>query len=95
MLQVEACGQVADQLSEDRFCVVSDLISRLGLGKDARALIVSCDDLGLTYGSNLGVMDALHRGDATCASLMVPAPWARHGAKACLASDDIGVHTSH
>lgn len=89
---VGACGRVVDPSGADRFCSVSDLISRLGLGKDARALIVSCDDLGLTYGSNLGVMDALHRGDATCASLMVPAPWARHGAKACLASDDIGVH---
>ena len=71
---------------------MSELAERLGLGADGRALIVSCDDLGLSHGSNIGVLSALHEGDATCASIMVPAPWARHAATLTHPGDDIGVH---
>ena len=71
---------------------VTELLERLGLPTDARALIISCDDLGLSQASNTGVLSALHEGVATCASLMVPAPWARHAARLVTASDDIGVH---
>ena len=72
--------------------VVTALIERLGLPTDARALIISCDDLGLSQASNTGVLSALHDGVATCASLMVPAPWAHHAAQLVSATDDIGVH---
>ena len=67
------------------------LVERLGLGPTARAVIISCDDLGSCHGANLGVFDALRNGLATCASLMVPAPWARHAAL-MVDGDDIGVH---
>lgn len=67
------------------------LVERLGLGPRGRAVIISCDDLGSCHGANLGVFDALRNGLATCASLMVPAPWARHAAL-MVDGDDIGVH---
>ena len=65
---------------------------RLGHPADARLVIISCDDLGLCHAANVGVYRALREGAATCASLMVPAPWARHAAAMYEAGDDIGVH---
>lgn len=55
-------------------------------------MILSCDDLGAFHASNVGVLTALHDGAATCASLMVPAPWARHAVANLGPSDDVGVH---
>ncbi len=71
---------------------MSSLVERLGYGADTKAVILSCDDLGASHASNVGVFRALHEGSATCASLMVPAPWARHAADNALPEDDIGVH---
>ncbi len=68
------------------------LAERLGHPPDTRLVIISCDDLGSCHAANEGVLDALHHGVATCASLMVPAPWARDAAMRALPSDDIGVH---
>ena len=56
------------------------LAERLGHPADARLVIISCDDLGLCHAANVGVYRAVREGAATCASLMVPAPWARHAA---------------
>lgn len=71
---------------------MTSLVERLGFAPDARALIISCDDLGSCHAANVGVFSALHAGVATCTSLMVPAPWARHAVDAARAGDDIGVH---
>ena len=68
------------------------LAERLGHPADARLVIISCDDLGSCHAANEGVLAALHHGVATCASLMVPAPWARDAAVRCAPTDDIGVH---
>jgi predicted glycoside hydrolase/deacetylase ChbG (UPF0249 family) len=70
------------------------LAERLGHPADAKLLIISCDDLGSCHAANEGVYAALRDGVATCASLMVPAPWARHAAARYDESmgDDIGVH---
>jgi hypothetical protein len=68
------------------------LAERLGFDADSRLVILSCDDLGACHASNVGVLQALHDGAATCASLMVPAPWACQAANALTADDDIGVH---
>ena len=68
------------------------LAQRLGYSGDARLVIISCDDLGSCHAANEGVFAALHDGVASCASLMVPAPWARDAALRCLPDDDIGVH---
>lgn len=71
---------------------MTDLNIRLGFSPEDRVLIISCDDFGLTHSSNEGVISALRNGVATCASIMVPAPWARHAAQLVTADDDIGVH---
>ena len=63
----------------------------MGLADDAKLLIISCDDLGSCHAANLGVYDALRKGPATCASIMMPAPWARHAAS-MYGGEDIGVH---
>ncbi|MEI7546986.1 MAG: ChbG/HpnK family deacetylase, partial [Actinomycetota bacterium] len=68
------------------------LAERLGYSPDARLVIISCDDLGSCHAANEGVFDAIRHGVATCASLMVPAPWARDAAVRHLPTDDIGVH---
>jgi predicted glycoside hydrolase/deacetylase ChbG (UPF0249 family) len=71
--------------------VAGGLAQRLGHPADAKLLIISCDDLGSCHAANEGVFAALRDGVATCASLMVPAPWARHAA-AAYDGDDLGVH---
>ena len=68
------------------------LTERLGYSPGTRLVIISCDDLGSCHAANEGVFDALHQGVATCASLMVPAPWARDAAMRLQPTDDIGVH---
>lgn len=55
-------------------------------------MIISCDDLGSCHGANVGVYQALREGVATCASIMVPAPWALHAASSYSDDLDIGVH---
>ena len=67
------------------------LASRLGHADDAKLVIISCDDLGSCHGATLGVYQALRQGIATCASIMMPAPWARFAANE-YAGEDIGVH---
>jgi chitin disaccharide deacetylase len=67
------------------------LAARLGYEDRAKLLILNCDDLGMCHSANAGVYDALRRGLATSASLMVPCPWAR-GAVAGYRGDDVGVH---
>jgi predicted glycoside hydrolase/deacetylase ChbG (UPF0249 family) len=69
----------------------SSLAERLGHSPDDRLVILSCDDLGSCHAANMGVYAALRSGVATCASVMVPAPWARHAADS-YAGEDIGVH---
>ena len=71
---------------------MNTLAERLGYASDSRLVILSCDDLGASHASNVGVFRALHDGAATCASLMVPAAWARHAADSARPNDDIGVH---
>jgi predicted glycoside hydrolase/deacetylase ChbG (UPF0249 family) len=69
----------------------SVLATRLGYNADARLVIISCDDLGACHGATEGVYGALRHGVATCASIMMPAPWARYAADN-YSGEDIGVH---
>lgn len=71
---------------------MTTLAERLGYRPDTRLVIISCDDLGSCHAANVGVFDAIRNGVATCASLMVPAPWARHAAMMAHPTDDLGVH---
>lgn len=67
------------------------LASRLGYSDDTKLVIMSCDDLGSCHGATVGVYQAIREGVATCASIMMPAPWARYAADMYL-GEDIGVH---
>ena len=67
------------------------LASRLGYSDDAKLVIMSCDDLGSCHGATVGVYQAIREGVATCASIMMPAPWARYAAD-MYRGEDIGVH---
>ncbi len=71
---------------------MSTLAERLGHPADASLVILSCDDLGSCHAANVGVYQAMRDGHATCASLMVPAPWAHHAAAMSRPGDDVGVH---
>ncbi|MEO6651061.1 MAG: ChbG/HpnK family deacetylase [Ilumatobacteraceae bacterium] len=71
---------------------MGSLAERLGYDADAKLVILSCDDLGSCHAANVGVYDAIRNGVATCASIMVPAPWAQHAANLYEPTDDIGVH---
>ncbi|KAA0232436.1 MAG: Carbohydrate deacetylase [Acidimicrobiales bacterium] len=70
---------------------MTELSEQLGYGPEDRIVIVNCDDLGMSHAANVGVFDALRRGVATSASLMVPCPWAREAASR-YRGEDIGVH---
>src|SRR3954447_26198731 len=70
---------------------MTSLAERLGYADDAKLLIVSCDDLGLTHAGNVATYDALRHGLASSASLMVPCPWARDAAGG-YRGEDVGVH---
>jgi chitin disaccharide deacetylase len=72
--------------------VTATLAERLGHRPDDRLVILSCDDLGCCHAANVGVYRAMHEGLATCASIMVPAPWAAAAAQVMSPDDDIGVH---
>ncbi len=69
------------------------LAERLGYRADERLLIVNCDDLGSSLAANAAIDDALRRGFATSATLMVPCPWAEEAAHTCQ-DLDIGVHVT-
>lgn len=71
---------------------MTTLAERLGHAPDVKLVILSCDDLGASHASNVGVFQAMRQGAATCASIMVPAPWACHAANNVAPGDDIGVH---
>ena len=71
---------------------MATLAERLGYDTDAKLVILSCDDLGSCHAANVGVYEALRDGMATCASIMVPAPWAQHAAGMYEPGDDVGVH---
>ena len=67
------------------------LAEDLGYSPDAKLLIVNCDDLGSSRSANVAVYDAVRRGIATSATLMVPCPWSRDAA-AMYRGEDVGVH---
>ena len=69
----------------------SALAERLGFGRDARLLIVNCDDLGSSHAANLATHRALAQGIATDATLMVPCAWAPEAVRLCRGFP-LGVH---
>ena len=48
---------------------------KLGFPKDSKVLIIHVDDVGMSWDSNQGAIQALENGVATSVSLMMPCPW--------------------
>ena len=70
---------------------MTSLAEALGHDPEAKLLIISCDDLGVSYATNSAVYDSLRTGVATSAGLVVPGPWAREAA-ASYRGEDVGTH---
>lgn len=70
---------------------MTSLTEALGYSADARLVIVTCDDLGVSYATNRAVYEALRHGLATSAGLVVPGPWARQAASS-YRGEDVGAH---
>lgn len=71
-----------------------NVAERLGYPADAKMLIVHADDLAVAHSVDAASFDALDRGGATSASIMVPCPWLNE--VAAFAKDhpdaDLGLH---
>jgi len=51
------------------------LLQRLGYPADAKLLIIHADDLAVAHSQDIASFEALDRGAASSASIMVPCPW--------------------
>ena len=70
---------------------IQNLAERLGYAPDARLVILNCDDLGSSHSANLAAIEAVDRGVATSATLMVPCLWAKEAVE-LFQGRDVGVH---
>jgi hypothetical protein len=52
----------------------STYAEKLGYPKGAKVVILHVDDVGMSYDSNLGAIDAMTKGVATSCSVMMPCP---------------------
>jgi hypothetical protein len=57
------------------FAQSTTIAERLGYPRDARLLIIHADDLAVAHSEDVASFDALDKGAATSASIMVPCPW--------------------
>ncbi len=53
----------------------STYAERLGYPKGAKVVILHVDDVGMSYDSNEGAINAIVNGTATSCSVMMPCPW--------------------
>lgn len=67
---------------------------RLGYPADSKLLIIHADDLAVSHSEDIASFDALDRGAATSASIMVPCPWLTEVADYAKAhpAADLGLH---
>ncbi len=54
---------------------VSTYAEKLGYPKGAKVLIIHVDDVGMSYDSNQGAIDAITKGAANSCSVMMPCSW--------------------
>jgi predicted glycoside hydrolase/deacetylase ChbG (UPF0249 family) len=67
---------------------------RLGYPADSKLLIIHADDLAVAHSEDMASFDALDKGAATSASIMVPCPWLTEVADYAKAHPDadLGLH---
>jgi predicted glycoside hydrolase/deacetylase ChbG (UPF0249 family) len=53
----------------------STYAEKLGFPKNAKVLILHVDDVGMSFDSNEGAINAITKGVATSCSMMMPCPW--------------------
>jgi predicted glycoside hydrolase/deacetylase ChbG (UPF0249 family) len=73
---------------------LNEFLKKMGYGPDDRVLITHIDDMGFCHAANVASEACLDSGAASCASIIVNAPWFREAAKICNARPDfdVGVH---
>jgi predicted glycoside hydrolase/deacetylase ChbG (UPF0249 family) len=66
---------------------------KLGWPKGTRALILHVDDVGMSYDTEVGTIEAIEKGIANSLSVMMPTPWVPHAVEWIKASRaDAGLH---
>jgi predicted glycoside hydrolase/deacetylase ChbG (UPF0249 family) len=71
----------------------STYAERLGWPKGTRALILHIDDVGMSYDTELGTIEAIEKGVANSLSVMMPTPWVPHAVEWIKAAKpDAGLH---
>lgn len=70
------------------------IAERLGYPADSKLLIIHADDLAVAHSEDTASFDALNKGAATSASIMVPCPWLTEVADYAKAHPDadLGLH---
>src|SRR5262245_48607475 len=70
------------------------LAERLGYKATDRLLIIHADDVGMCHSVNVATIQAMEKGVATCASIMMPCPWMPEIAAYCREhpNADFGLH---
>ncbi len=66
----------------------------LGYPANAKVIIMHVDDVGMSFDSNRGAIDAMEKGVANSCSIMMPCPWVPHYMKYLKthANTDAGLH---
>lgn len=72
----------------------SDLTTRLGLGGEARAIILNADDFGMCHAANEAITELLVAGHLDSSTVMLPCAWAPEALQFAAAHPDasVGVH---
>ena len=71
----------------------STYAEKLGWPKGTRALILHVDDVGMSYDTELGTIEAIEKGVANSLSVMMPTPWVPHAVEWIKAArPDAGLH---
>lgn len=66
---------------------------RLGWPRGTRALILHVDDVGMSWDTEVGTMEAIEKGVANSLSVMMPTPWVPHAVDWIKAAKaDAGLH---
>lgn len=62
-------------LSFHIFCQDTTYAERLGFPRGSRVVILHVDDVGMSFDSNHGAIEAMEKGVANSCSIMMPCPW--------------------